>query len=91
MKSGSGFLLVFFILSSKVIPGLILILLIIQENSLLVFAKQEAKNLWRSDDLLNHRLKQLCSHSLPDPPGCVRKSPQSGPDISYSFNLYLVP
>lgn len=57
MKSGSGFLLVFFILSSKVIPGLILILLIIQENSLLVFAKQAAKNLWKSDGLLNRRLE----------------------------------
>ena len=76
MKSGSGFLLVFFILSSKVIPGLILILLIIQENSLLVFAKQEAKNLWRSDDLLNHWLETTLFSLIARSPWCVRKSPQ---------------
>lgn len=31
--------------------------------------------------------KQLCSHSLPDPPGVLGRAHKSGPDISYSFNL----
>lgn len=83
MKSGSGFLLVFFIQSSKVIPGLILILLIIQENSLLVFAKQAAFG--GAMAYLTIGWKQLLS--LPGPPGVLGRAHESGPDIGYSFNL----
>lgn len=62
----------------------------LRENSLLVFGRQTAKSLWRSDPL-NIGSKQLCSCSSSGPPGVLERaqdrSPKRGPGTSYLFNL----